>query len=56
MQSSRERYNEILEKYEAIRESLHLISNEELDEAVAQIERYEAIMKQLEDLYGEELL
>jgi hypothetical protein len=56
MQSPRERYNEILEKYEAIRANIHLISNEELDAAVAQIERYELIMKQLEDLYGEELL
>ena len=56
MQSPRERYNEILEKYEAIRDSLHIIANEELDAAMAMIERYELIMKQLEDLYGEELL
>jgi hypothetical protein len=56
MQSPRERYNEILDKYEAIRESLHLVANEELDAAITLIERYEMIMKQLEDLYGEELL
>ena len=56
MQSPRDRYNEILEKYESIRASLHIIANEELDEAVALIEKYEAIMKQIEDVYGEELM
>jgi len=56
MQSPRERYNEILEKYESIRANLHIIENDKLDEAVAEIEKYELIMKQLEDLYGEELM
>lgn len=56
MQTAKERYEEILAKYEALRESLHLIANEELDAAMIQIERYEMIMKQIEDLYGEELL
>jgi hypothetical protein len=56
MQSPRDRYNEILEKYDAIRAILHIITNEELGEAVALIEKYEAIMKQIEDVYGEELM
>ena len=56
MQSARDRYNEILEKYESIRANLHIIESDKLDEAVAEIEKYELIMKQLEDLYGEELL
>ena len=56
MQSPRERYNEILEKYEAIRANLHIIENDKLDQAVAEIEKYELIMKQLEDVYGEELI
>ena len=56
MQSPRDRYNEILEKYESIRANLHIIEADKLDEAVAQIEKYELIMKQLEDLYGEELM
>ena len=56
MQSPRDRYNEILEKYESIRANLHIIEADKLDEAVSQIEKYELIMKQLEDLYGEELL
>jgi hypothetical protein len=56
MQSPRERYNEILEKYESIRASLHIIEADKLDEAVAQIEKYELIMKQIEDVYGEELM
>jgi len=56
MQSPRERYNEILEKYESIRANLHIIENYKLYKAVAEIEKYELIMKQLEDLYGEELM
>jgi hypothetical protein len=56
MQSPRERYNEILEKYESIRANLHIIEADKLDEAVAQIEKYELIMKQIEDVYGEELM
>jgi bifunctional DNA-binding transcriptional regulator/antitoxin component of YhaV-PrlF toxin-antitoxin module len=56
MQSPRDRYNEILEKYESIRANLHIIEADKLDESVAEIEKYELIMKQLEDLYGEELM
>lgn len=55
MQSPRDRYNEILEKYESIRANLHIIEADKLDEAVAEIEKYELIIKQLEDLYGDEL-
>ena len=56
MQTAKERYEEILAKYEALRANLHIIEADKLDEAIAEIERYELIMKQLEDLYGEELL
>ena len=56
MQSARERYEELLKKYESIRENLHLVNGEKLDEAVKEIEKLDLILKQLEDLYGEELL
>ena len=45
----------ILDKIDAIKANLHLIAAEELNAAVAEMERYENILKQLEDLYPEEV-
>ena len=55
LMSINERYNDILDKIQSIRTNLHLIHGEELQAAVAEMERYENILKQLEDLYPEEV-
>lgn len=55
LMSINERYNMILDKIDAIKANLHLIAAEELNAAVAEMERYENILKQLEDLYPEEV-
>ena len=55
LMSINERYNDILDKIQAIRGSLHIIHGEELAIAMAEIEKYENILKQLEDLYPEEV-
>ena len=55
LMSLNERYNDILDKIQAIRGSLHIIHGEELAIAMAEIEKYENILKQLEDLYPEEV-
>lgn len=55
LMSINERYNDILDKIQAIRGSLHVVHGEELAVAMAEIEKYENILKQLEDLYPEEV-
>lgn len=55
LMSINERYNKMLDKLDSVRESLHLISGDELYEAMLQIEKYEVLLKQLEDLYPEEV-
>ena len=55
LMSINERYNMILDKIDAIKANLHLIAAEELNAAVAEMEKYEHILKQLEDLYPEEV-
>ena len=55
LMSINERYNMILDKIDAIKANLHLIAAEELNAAVAEMEKYENILKQLEDLYPEEV-
>ena len=53
--SINERYNLILDKIDAIRANIHLITADELEAAMMEMEKYEAILKQLEDLYPEEV-
>ena len=53
--SINERYNLILDKIDAIRANIHLITADELEAAMIEMEKYEAILKQLEDLYPEEV-
>jgi prefoldin subunit 5 len=53
--SINERYNLILDKIDAIRANIHLITAEELEFAMKEMEKYENILKQLEDLYPEEV-
>ncbi len=55
LMSINERYNNILDKIQAIRSSMHVIHGEELAVAIAEMEKYENILKQLEDLYPEEV-
>jgi hypothetical protein len=55
MQSIKERYELLEQKIQAIRDNLHLISNEELELSVKTIEEYEAIIRQIEDLYSDQL-
>jgi hypothetical protein len=55
LMSINERYNMLLDKIDAIKANLHLIAADELDAAVQEMEKYENILKQLEDLYPEEV-
>jgi prefoldin subunit 5 len=53
--SINERYNLILEKIDAIRANIHLITADELEAAMTEMDKYEKILKQIEDLYPEEV-
>jgi hypothetical protein len=55
LMSINERYNSILDKIDAIRANIHLISADELEAAMKEMDKYEKILKQLEDLYPEEI-
>jgi hypothetical protein len=55
MQSIKERYELLKQKIQAIRENLHLINSEELELSVKTMEEYEVILKQIEDLYSDQL-
>jgi hypothetical protein len=55
LMSINERYNMLLDKIDGIKANLHLIAADELDAAVQEMEKYENILKQLEDLYPEEV-
>jgi sRNA-binding regulator protein Hfq len=55
LMSINERYNLILDKMDAIRANIHLISADELETAMKEMDKYEVILKQLEDLYPEEV-
>ena len=55
LMSINERYNMLLDKIDNIKANLHLIAAEELNAAVSEMEKYEIILKQLEDLYPEEV-
>jgi archaellum component FlaC len=45
----------ILDKIERIRANLHTIHDENLDEAMKEIDKLEETLKQIEDLYPEEV-
>jgi len=53
--SINERYNMILDKIENIKANLHTIHEENLDEAMKEIDKLEETLKQIEDLYPEEV-
>jgi prefoldin subunit 5 len=55
LRSINERYNMLLDRIDAIRSNIHLITADELDSAMKEIEKIETILKQLEDLYPEEV-
>ena len=50
-----ERYSMLLDKFESIRANLHLVAGEELEHAMKEMDKIEVILKQLEDLYPEEV-
>ena len=45
----------LLDKFESIRANLHLVAGEELEHAMKEMDKIEVILKQLEDLYPEEV-
>ena len=53
--SANERYTSILDKLDSIRGNIHLIHADELDVVMKEVEKLEAILKQLEDLYSQEI-
>jgi hypothetical protein len=55
MQTPKERYESMLNKLDSIRANIHLVEAEKLDEVVAEMDKIELIIKQLEDVYGQEL-
>ena len=55
LMSINERYNMLLDKIDNIKANLHLLAAEELNAASDEIDKLEAVLKQLEDLYPEEV-
>jgi archaellum component FlaC len=55
LMSINERYNAILDKIDGIRANIHLIHAEELEHVMKELEKLDMILKQLEDLYPEEV-
>ena len=55
LMSINERYNNVLDKMQSIRNNIHLISGEELEEAIKEIDKCEELLKQLEDMYPMEI-
>lgn len=55
LMSINERYNSILDKMDSVKANIHLIHADELDAVMKELEKYENILKQLEDLYPEEV-
>lgn len=53
--SINERYSMLLDKFESIRINLHLTAGEELEQAMKEMDKIESILKQLEDLYPEDV-
>ena len=55
LMSINERYNNVLDKMQYIRNNIHLVSGEELEEAIKEIDKCEELLKQLEDMYPMEI-
>jgi archaellum component FlaC len=55
LMSINERYNQILDKIDSIKANIHLIHADELDAVMKEMDKLELILKQLEDLYPEEV-
>ena len=55
MQTPKERYEFMLQKLDTIQANIHLVEDDKLDEMSAEIDKLELIIKQLEDLYSDEL-
>ena len=50
-----EKYNSIIDRIDAIRASYHLIAAEELEAAMQELEKLEAVLRTLEERYTEDL-
>jgi len=55
MQSVNEKYQDLLSKIDALRASLHVIDDQELTDAIAQLDKLEAVVRHMENTYGDEL-
>jgi len=55
LMSINERYSMLLDKFESIRANVHLVAGEELEFAMKEMDKIETILKQLEDLYPEDV-
>lgn len=51
LMSINERYNSVLDKLQSIRDNIHMISGDELEKAIKEMEKCEVLLKQLEDMY-----
>ena len=54
--SINQRYNDLLDKMEAIRVNLRVLEADKLDEAVKELDKIELVLKQLEDLYDDQIM
>jgi len=55
LMSINERYNVVLDKLQSIRESIHMVSGDELEHAIKEMDKCEVLLKQLEDMYPLEI-
>jgi prefoldin subunit 5 len=51
LMSINERYNGVLDKLQSIRDNIHMISGDELEQAIKEMDKCEVLLKQLEDMY-----
>ena len=55
LMSINERYNGVLDKLQSIRDNIHMISGDELEQAIKEMDKCEVLLKQLEDMYPLEI-
>lgn len=55
LMSINERYNTLIDKVDSIRANIHLLQTDELENAMKELDKLETMLKQIEDLYPEEV-
>ena len=55
LMSINERYNVVLDKLQSIRDNIHMVSGDELEQAIKEMDKCEVLLKQLEDMYPLEI-